>query len=121
MIGVEALNVVKKVNPDISADRVHYSTITPAEIKKAFSAPVKIDFNLAAAGESRQVIDLIWGAVLTRFVSLSSGRLGDKFLSVGRVQSPTLAIIVNREKEREAFVCRPLLGTICYTYKWWGI
>jgi DNA topoisomerase-1 len=107
LIGVEALNVVKKVNPDIYADRVHYSTITPAEIKKAFSVPVKIDFNLAAAGESRQVIDLIWGAVLTRFVSLSSGRLGDKFLSVGRVQSPTLAIIVNREKERESFVCIP--------------
>ncbi len=107
LIGVEALNVIKKVNPAIPADRVHYSTITPAEIKKAFSNPTKIDFNLAAAGESRQVIDLIWGAVLTRFVSLSSGRLGDKFLSVGRVQSPTLAIIVNREKEREAFVSVP--------------
>ncbi len=107
LIGVEALNVVKKVNPGIPADRVHYSTITPAEIQKAFSSPTKIDFNLAAAGESRQVIDLIWGAVLTRFVSLSSGRLGDKFLSVGRVQSPTLAILVNREKEREAFVPVP--------------
>ncbi len=107
LIGVEALNVVKKVKPEVRADRVHYSTITPAEIKKAFSAPVNIDFNLAAAGESRQLIDLIWGAVLTRFVSLSSGRLGDKFLSVGRVQSPTLAIIVNREKEREAFVSVP--------------
>ena len=107
LIGVEALNIVKKINPNVSADRVHYSTITPAEIKKAFSAPVIIDYNLAAAGESRQVIDLIWGAVLTRFVSLSSGRLGAKFLSVGRVQSPTLAIIVNREKEREAFVAVP--------------
>jgi len=107
LIGVEALNIIKKVNPDIPADRVRYSTITPAEIKSAFSAPTKIDFNLAASGESRQVIDLIWGAVLTRFVSLSSGRLGDKFLSVGRVQSPTLAILVNREKEREAFVPVP--------------
>ncbi len=107
LIGVEALKVVQKVNPKIPADRVHYSTITPAEIKKAFESPTKIDFNLAAAGESRQVIDLIWGAVLTRFVSLSSGRLGDKFLSVGRVQSPTLAIIVNREKERDIFVAIP--------------
>ncbi len=107
LIGVEALNVIKKVNPDIPADRVHYSTITPAEIKKAFASSTKIDFNLAAAGESRQVIDLVWGSVLTRFVSLSSGRLGDKFLSVGRVQSPTLAILVNREKERDAFVPVP--------------
>ncbi len=107
LIGVEALKVVQKVNPEVPADRVHYSTITPAEIKKAFASPTKIDFNLAAAGESRQVIDLIWGAVLTRFVSLSSGRLGDKFLSVGRVQSPTLAIIVNREKERDIFIPVP--------------
>ncbi|MCX9083525.1 MAG: DNA topoisomerase I [Candidatus Methanoperedens sp.] len=107
LIGVEALNIVKKVNSDILADRVHYSTITPAEIKKAFSNPTTIDFNLAAAGESRQIIDLVWGAVLTRYVSLNSGRLGAKFLSVGRVQSPTLAIIVNREKEREAFVPVP--------------
>lgn len=107
LIGVEALKVVQKVNPDVSADRVHYSTITPGEITKAFANPKKIDFNLSAAGESRQVIDLIWGAVLTRFVSLSSGRLGDKFLSVGRVQSPTLAILVNREKERDIFVPVP--------------
>lgn len=107
LIGVEALKVVQKVNPKIPADRVHYSTITPGEITKAFESPTKIDFNLAAAGESRQVIDLIWGAVLTRFVSLSSGRLGAKFLSVGRVQSPTLAIIVNREKERDIFVAVP--------------
>ncbi len=107
LIGVEALNVIKKINPEIPADRVRYSTITQQEIKKTFSAPVKIDFNLAAAGETRQVIDLVWGSVLTRFVSLSSGRLGDKFLSVGRVQSPTLAIIVNREKERDAFIPVP--------------
>lgn len=107
LIGVEALNIVKKVNPDIPADRVQYSTITKIDITKAFSNPTKIDFNLAAAGESRQVIDLVWGAVLTRFVSLSAGRLGKMFLSVGRVQSPTLALIVNREKEREAFVPVP--------------
>lgn len=107
LIGVEALEIIKKVKPKIFAERVRYSTITPAEIKKAFSHPTKIDFNLASAGRSRQIIDLIWGAVLTRFLSLSAGRLGDKFLSVGRVQSPTLAIIVHREKEREKFIPVP--------------
>jgi DNA topoisomerase-1 len=107
LIGVEALNIIKKVNPDVPADRVHYSTITKIDIIKAFSNPTKVDFNLAAAGESRQVIDLIWGAALTRFVSLSAGRLGKMFLSVGRVQSPTLALIVNREKERDVFISVP--------------
>ncbi len=107
LIGVEALKVIQKVNPDVPADRVHYSTITPAEIKQAFASPTEIDFNLAAAGESRQIIDLVWGAVLTRFVSINSGRFGDRFLSVGRVQSPTLAILVNREKERDIFLPVP--------------
>lgn len=107
LIGVEALDIIKKVNKKIAADRVRYSTITAEEITKAFSKPSEIDFNLAASGESRQIIDLIWGAVLTRFISLSAGRLGNKFLSVGRVQSPTLALIVNREKERDVFVPVP--------------
>ena len=36
----------------------------------------------------RQDIDLIWGATLTRAVSLATRRFGSNFLSVGRVQSP---------------------------------
>ncbi|ADI73601.1 DNA topoisomerase I [Methanohalobium evestigatum Z-7303] len=107
LIGVEALDIIKKVNQDIQFDRVKYSAITEKEIKNAFSNPVNVDFNLADAGHSRQVIDLVWGASLTRYISLSAGRLGKMFLSVGRVQSPTLALIVDREKEREAFVPDP--------------
>jgi len=64
---------------------------------------VEVDYNLSNAGESRQVIDLIWGAVLTRFISLTSQRLGKEFLSIGRVQSPTLALLVEREKEIQNF------------------
>ncbi len=66
-----------------------------------------VDYDLAASGEARQIIDLVWGAVLTRFISKTSGRLGKEFLSVGRVQSPTLALIVDREKEIEAFKPEP--------------
>ncbi|MDI3539359.1 MAG: topoisomerase [Methanolobus sp.] len=106
LIGVEAVDILKSVNPDIEFDRVHYSAITPKEIHDAFGNPSKIDFNLADAGHSRQVIDLVWGASLTRYISLAAGRLGNMFLSVGRVQSPTLALIVEREKERDAFVAR---------------
>jgi DNA topoisomerase-1 len=62
---------------------------------------------LARAGEARQDIDLIWGATLTRFVSLATSRLGSSFLSVGRVQSPTLVLVAEREKERRAFVSEP--------------
>ena len=107
LIGVEALDIVKNVNPKIKAKRARYSAITPKEIKDAFGHLGDIDFNLAAAGGSRQVIDLIWGAALTRYLSVTSKRLGKRFLSVGRVQSPTLALIVDREKERDAFVSKP--------------
>ncbi len=107
LIGAEALDIIKKINPDVPFDRVHYSAITPKAINDAFSNPTTVDFNLADAGHSRQVIDLIWGAALTRYVSISAGRLGRMFLSVGRVQSPTLALIVDREKERDAFIPEP--------------
>ncbi len=107
LIGAEALEIIKKINPDVPFDRVHYSAITPKAINNAFSNPTTVDFNLADAGHSRQVIDLIWGAALTRYVSISAGRLGRMFLSVGRVQSPTLALIVDREKERDAFIPEP--------------
>jgi DNA topoisomerase-1 len=107
LIGVEALKIAREENPDLKADRVRYSAITSGEILNAFQNPEEVDYDLAASGEARQVIDLVWGAALTRFISLTSGRLGKEFLSVGRVQSPTLALIVDREKEIEAFVPRP--------------
>ena len=107
LIGVEALDIVKKVNRGVKAERARYSAITAKEIKDSFGNPGPIDFNLAAAGESRQIIDLVWGAALTRYISVTSKRLGKRFLSVGRVQSPTLALIVDREKERDVFVPKP--------------
>jgi DNA topoisomerase I len=83
--------------------RVRFSSITENEVTNAFDEPDELDFDLAAAGEARQIIDLIWGASLTRFLSLSAGQLGNDFISVGRVQSPTLKLIVDREREIEAF------------------
>ncbi|HMK47757.1 MAG TPA: DNA topoisomerase I, partial [Methanocella sp.] len=88
-------------------DRVRYSSFTMEEITRAFSGPTAIDFNLAAAGECRQEIDLVWGAALTRFVSIAGHKFGKDFLSVGRVQTPLLALIVDREKEIQAFTSQP--------------
>ncbi len=87
--------------------RVRYSALTPEEVEAAFAKPSTVDFNLAEAAHSRQDIDLIWGAVLTRFMSLASYRYGSDYLSVGRVQTPTLRLIVDRELERRAFVPVP--------------
>ncbi len=107
LIGVDVINKVREVKPEIKVRRARFSSLTPAEIKRVFAALEEPYYDLASAGEARQDIDLIWGASLTRFISLASTRLGKNFLSVGRVQSPTLALIVDREKERREFVPTP--------------
>ncbi len=102
-IGVEALQIIKKVNSKIKIKRAYFSAITPKDISKAFNNLTEVDYNFADSANTRREIDLIWGVVLTRFLSLISGRLGKEFISAGRVQMPTLALIVSREKERLAF------------------
>ncbi len=103
LIGKEAYEIVREAAPEVPVDRVRFSSITEREVNEAFADPDEIDFELAAAGEARQVIDLVWGAALTRFLSLSAGQLGDDFVSVGRVQGPTLKLLVDREREIRAF------------------
>jgi DNA topoisomerase-1 len=108
LIGVEVINLIKTFNKDINQiKRAKFSSITNYEISNAFNNLTNVDYNLSNAGEARQVIDLVWGAVLTRFISLTSHRLGKDFLSIGRVQSPTLAILVEREKQIRNFVPKP--------------
>lgn len=104
LIGTEVLHLLPE---GIEIKRAKFSSITPAEIKKSFENLGEIDFNLSKSAEARQHIDLIWGASLTRFISLASHQLGKDFLSVGRVQSPTLALIIEREKEIQNFVPKP--------------
>ena len=109
LIGLEALNLAIEENPKLvrTVRRARYSALTVGEIKRAFSNLDELSEPLARAGEARQDIDLIWGATLTRFVSLATSRLGSQFLSVGRVQTPTLVLVAERELERRAFVSEP--------------
>jgi DNA topoisomerase-1 len=109
LIGVEALSLVFEANPKLvdHVERARFSALTPGEVNRAFDELVEVSRDLAEAGEARQDIDLIWGATLTRWVSRATKRYGPAFLSVGRVQSPTLVLIAEREKERRAFVPVP--------------
>jgi len=104
LIGAEAIDEAG-VNKPIR--RAKFSALTKAEIERAFSDLAELDRRLSSAAETRQFIDLAWGAALTRFISLASGQLGKEFLSVGRVQSPTLALVVDREREIAAFKPTP--------------
>jgi DNA topoisomerase-1 len=118
LIGLEALQEIVEANPDLAtAEGVHddgtpvkrarYSALTKDEIERAFNNLDELSMPLANAGAARQDMDLIWGATLTRSVSMATRRFGSNFLSVGRVQSPTLGLIVQRELERRAHVPEP--------------
>ena len=104
LIGSDALSCVRQVNPTAPVSRARYSAFTKEEITHAFSNLVELDDNLAQAGASRQDIDLIWGAVLTRYLTLVKFAGYGNVRSSGRVQTPTLALIVAKERERNAFV-----------------
>jgi DNA topoisomerase-1 len=118
LIGLEALEEMLDANPALGTreetdagtlqiQRARYSALTKEEIDRAFNELDELSYPLANAGAARQDIDLLWGATLTRAVSLASRRFGSNFLSVGRVQSPTLGLIVEREMERRAHVAKP--------------
>jgi DNA topoisomerase-1 len=118
LIGLEALEEMLDANPDLGSregtedgtlriKRARYSALTKEEIDRAFNELDELSYPLANAGAARQDIDLLWGATLTRAVSLATRRFGSNFLSVGRVQSPTLGLIVERELERRAHVPKP--------------
>jgi len=85
--------------------RLWLSETTPAAVKKGFkNLRPGTDFNkLAYAAEARSRADWLIGINGTRAFTVKHNNL----LSVGRVQTPTLALIVNREREIKNFVPTP--------------
>ncbi len=102
-IGFEAIDIVKEENKEAKIYRSIFSSLTAKELSEAFKNLQKPNKNLSDSADARREIDLILGAVLTRFISLAAQRLGNSFLSIGRVQTPTLALIVNKDAERRTF------------------
>jgi len=79
--------------------RISYNEITKEAIEEAFKNPREIDQNLRKAQEARRVLDRLVGYDLSGLI-WKKVRYG---LSAGRVQSPALRIIVEREREIRAF------------------
>jgi DNA topoisomerase I len=103
-IGVEAYNYVIENNKNTKLQRAYFSALTEKEIIDSFKNLRKVDFNYADSVFARQEVDLLWGAILTRYLSVVSNRKGKLFISAGRVQTPLLNFIVERELERQKFV-----------------
>ena len=81
--------------------RVTFDAITPSVITRALGAPRAIDDNLVQAQEARRVLDRLVGYQVSPVLSRQTGRTG---LSAGRVQSPAVRLVVDREREIAAFV-----------------
>ena len=80
--------------------RVVFHEITKSAIQEAFNHPRKINLSLVKAQQARRILDRVVGYQLSPFLSEKMRRRG---LSAGRVQSVSLRMIVEREKEIEAF------------------
>jgi DNA topoisomerase-1 len=82
--------------------RVVFSEITPKAIKAAVASPRQISYDLVDAQQARRALDYLVGFNLSPVL----WRKVQRGLSAGRVQSPALRMIVEREEEIEAFKAR---------------
>jgi len=85
--------------PEEKVVRVTFNEITRSAIRQAFDRPRKIDTNLVNAQQARRLLDRIVGYELSPLISKRILR----GLSAGRVQTVALRLVVEREREREAF------------------
>ena len=84
---------------DDNYERVVFNEITKNVVIEAISNPRKIDMDLVKSQETRRILDRIIGFRLSK---LMRSKTGGK--SAGRVQSVALKLIVDREREIEAFI-----------------
>ncbi len=88
------------------ANRMKFSTLTAEELKEAYEDLLPgLDQGLIDSGVARHMLDWYWGMNLSKALTSAVERAHDRFvkLSVGRVQTPTLKALLEREKEIEEF------------------
>src|SRR5438034_2538946 len=99
-----AWNVAESIGADPrAANRVTFTEITRNAVQEAFRQPRRIDFDLVNAQQARRILDRIVGYELSPLLQKGLKRWD---LSAGRVQSVALRLIVDREREIEAFVAK---------------
>ena len=106
---VIGLNIIRFACEQKDARRMKFSTTTKEDLVEAYEkAQSHIEWGQANAGETRHYLDWMYGINLTRALTLAIKDSGlFKILSAGRVQCPTLKIVVDREHEIAAFKSVP--------------
>src|SRR5438105_4906367 len=86
--------------PVVPSYRVMFNEITKRAVQEAFEHPKQIDENLVDAQQARRILDRLVGYKVSPLLCRTVGGR----LSAGRVQSVALRMVVEREREIEAFV-----------------
>jgi DNA topoisomerase-1 len=90
---IEVLKLPKNTN------RITFHEITKTALEAAINAPRKVDMDMVASQQARQTLDMLIGYDLSGVVR----RKVPGAISAGRVQSPALRLVVEREREIENF------------------
>lgn len=94
-----AWHLYEVLSPQIPVKRMVFHEITPEAIQKSVSEPRDLDRRLVDAQETRRILDRLVGYEISPVL----WRLVKPKLSAGRVQSPSIRIVVERERERMRF------------------
>lgn len=98
-------NVIKFICGQKDASRMKFSTLTSNELNKSYEDKSStINWGQAIAGETRHYLDWFYGINLSRALMnaiKTTGRF--RIMSIGRVQGPTLNLIVKKEREIQTF------------------
>ncbi|MBS3086557.1 DNA topoisomerase I [Candidatus Pacearchaeota archaeon] len=102
---VIGLNVVRFIANQKDASRMKFSTLTDKELNVAYETKSQsIDWGQAIAGETRHNLDWLYGINVSRMLMNAIKTTGKfRIFSMGRVQGPSLNLIVKKEKEISAF------------------
>ena len=94
-----AWHIVDELKPKIPVKRLVFNEITKTAILDSFNNTREIDIDLVDAQETRRFLDRMFGFMVSEklWFNMKSG------VSAGRVQSPAIKILVDREKERTKF------------------
>lgn len=109
LIGYNALKYGCGEDSVKNAKRMKFSTLTKEDILKAYENPIDVDFRQVDSGIARHVLDFLFGVNISKYLTDSVRAATKRYvqLSAGRVQTPTLSILVDREKEIQKFIPVP--------------